>query len=200
MWAPNAMKILNLYAGIGGNRKLWGDEHEITAVEFEPYIAEAYNKMFPQDEVVIGDAHQYLLDHYHEFDFIWTSPPCPTHSRMRAYQKKRKAILKAKGICLNCQKVPAAPERTCCHRCLLVKMVNTRNRLGLEGKRWYLEQINKQKGLCAICQRPMTKINIDHCHKTNKLRGLLCTACNVGLGNFQDSIPTLKKAIEYLTT
>lgn len=75
------MKILNLYSGIGGNRKLW-EGHEITAVEKEPYIAEAYNQMFPQDEVIEADAHQYLLDHFQEYDFIWTSPPCPTHSKL----------------------------------------------------------------------------------------------------------------------
>lgn len=74
------MKILNLYAGIGGNRKLWGDEHEVTAVEYEPYIAEAYKKMYPNDKVIIADAHQYLLDHHKEYDFIWSSPPCPSHS------------------------------------------------------------------------------------------------------------------------
>lgn len=77
------MKILNLYAGIGGNRKLWGNKHKITAVENDPNIAQAYKKIFPKDEVIIGDAHQYLLDHYKEFDFIWSSPPCPTHSRAR---------------------------------------------------------------------------------------------------------------------
>lgn len=74
------MKILNLYAGIGGNRKLWGDEHKITAIEYKPEIAEVYKKLYPNDTVVIGDAHQYLLEHYKEFDFIWSSPPCPTHS------------------------------------------------------------------------------------------------------------------------
>lgn len=77
------MKILNLYANIGGNRKLWGDEHEITAVELNPKLAEAYADLYPNDTVVIGDAHQYLLDHYKEFDFIWSSPPCPTHSKAR---------------------------------------------------------------------------------------------------------------------
>lgn len=76
------MKILNLYAGIGGNRKLWGEEHEVTAVEYEPYIAEAYKKMYPNDEVIVADAHQFLIDHYMEYDFIWASPPCPTHSKM----------------------------------------------------------------------------------------------------------------------
>ena len=74
------MKILNLYSGIGGNRKLWGDL-DITAVENNEDIAEKYNKLYPKDQVVIADAHEYLLDHYKEFDFIWSSPPCPTHSR-----------------------------------------------------------------------------------------------------------------------
>lgn len=85
------MKILNLYAGIGGNRKLWGDEHKITAVELDEKVAAVYNKFHPNDTVVVADAHQFLLDHYQEFDFIWSSPPCPTHSqlgRLRAFNKK----------------------------------------------------------------------------------------------------------------
>jgi DNA (cytosine-5)-methyltransferase 1 len=77
------MKILNLYAGIGGNRKLWGDEHEIVAVELKPKIAEVYQSLFPRDRVVVGDAHEYLLKHFKEFDFIWSSPPCPSHSKAR---------------------------------------------------------------------------------------------------------------------
>jgi DNA (cytosine-5)-methyltransferase 1 len=74
------MKILNLYAGIGGNRKLWGKDHEITAVEYDKSIAAIYKDLFPNDNVIIGDAHEYLLQNYSEFDFIWSSPPCPTHS------------------------------------------------------------------------------------------------------------------------
>ena len=77
------MKILNLYCGIGGNRKLWGNEHEITAIEINPQIAKIYQDFFPKDKVIVGDAHQYLLEHFSEFDFIWSSPPCPTHSRIR---------------------------------------------------------------------------------------------------------------------
>ena len=73
------MKILNLYAGIGGNRKLWEDV-EVTAVEIDPKIAKIYQDFFPQDKMVIGDAHQYLLEHFEEYDFIWSSPPCPSHS------------------------------------------------------------------------------------------------------------------------
>lgn len=80
------MKILNLYAGIGGNRKLWSDEHDITAVELDPEIAAVYQQLYPNDTVIVADAHQYLLEHYQEFDFIWSSPPCPTHSRMQSMQ------------------------------------------------------------------------------------------------------------------
>src|SRR3990167_712799 len=74
------MKILNLYAGIGGNRKNWDNEHEITAVEHNSKIAKIYQDFFPKDKVIVADAHQYLLEHYKEFDFIWSSPPCPSHS------------------------------------------------------------------------------------------------------------------------
>jgi DNA (cytosine-5)-methyltransferase 1 len=74
------MKILNLYAGIGGNRKFWGNDIDIVAVEYDERIAAIYQDLYPNDKVVIGDAHQYLLENYQDFDFIWASPPCPTHS------------------------------------------------------------------------------------------------------------------------
>ena len=80
------MKILNLYACLGGNRYKWNEvkeDIEVTAVELDPEAARLYQERFPNDTVIIADAHQYLLDHYKEFDFIWSSPPCPTHSRMR---------------------------------------------------------------------------------------------------------------------
>tara|TARA_R110002096_G_C14286213_1_gene697056 strand:- start:58 stop:699 length:642 start_codon:yes stop_codon:yes gene_type:complete len=76
------MKVLNLYACLGGNRLLW-DNCEVTAVELDPELARLYQERFPNDTVIVADAHQYLLDHYKEFDFIWSSPPCPTHSRAR---------------------------------------------------------------------------------------------------------------------
>ena len=100
------MKVLNLYAGIGGNRRLWTKENtgldlQITAVELDPNIAKIYQDFFPVTIMsVVGDAHQYLLDHYKEFDFIWTSPPCPTHSQLRynlGYKANRK-YAKVKAI------------------------------------------------------------------------------------------------------
>ena len=83
------MKILNLYAGIGGNRKLWGDDHDIVAIENNKEIAKIYRDFFPKDEVIIADAHNYLIEHYKEFDFIWSSPPCPSHSRSRFWGMNR---------------------------------------------------------------------------------------------------------------
>jgi DNA (cytosine-5)-methyltransferase 1 len=82
------MRVLNLYACLGGNRYKW-DDCEVTAVELDPELARMYQERFPNDTVIIADAHQYLLDHYKEFDFIWSSPPCPTHSKSRfwAYGK-----------------------------------------------------------------------------------------------------------------
>lgn len=74
-------KVLNLYSGLGGNRKLWTGV-AVTAVENEPNIAAVYQRLNPGDTVVVGDAHAYLLAHWQEFDFIWTSPPCQTHSKM----------------------------------------------------------------------------------------------------------------------
>jgi DNA (cytosine-5)-methyltransferase 1 len=83
-------KILNLYACLGGNRYKWDEvaeeakvEIEVTAVELDEELAKLYQERFPNDIVIVADAHQYLLDHYQEFDFIWTSPPCPTHSKAR---------------------------------------------------------------------------------------------------------------------
>lgn len=75
------MKILNLYASIGGNRFLWGEGHTITAVEYDSERARIYSSFFPNDSVIVSDAHQYLVEHFQEYDFIWSSPPCPTHSR-----------------------------------------------------------------------------------------------------------------------
>lgn len=79
------LKVLNLYACLGGNRYKWDEvaNIEVTAVELDAELARMYQERFPNDKVIIADAHQYLLDHYKEFDFIWTSPPCPSHSRAR---------------------------------------------------------------------------------------------------------------------
>jgi len=84
------IKVLNLYACLGGNRYKW-ENCDVTAVELDPELARMYQERFPNDTVVIADAHQYLLDHYKEFDFIWSSPPCPSHSRINVSQYTRES-------------------------------------------------------------------------------------------------------------
>ena len=87
------MKILNLYACLGGNRYKWNEvksDIEVTAVELDPDLAKLYKERFPNDKVIVADAHEYLLNHYKEYHFIWSSPPCPTHSAMKKAQKNTK--------------------------------------------------------------------------------------------------------------
>ncbi len=80
------MKVLNLYAGIGGNRALWPEEAEVTSVELDPQIAEAYSELWPNDTIIVKDAHRFLLEHLFDgWDFIWSSPPCQTHSKLNRF-------------------------------------------------------------------------------------------------------------------
>lgn len=62
----------------------------------------------------------------------------------------------------------------------------------------YCEMIIEQDNKCKICKEELSKPNVDHCHKSGKIRGLLCRGCNHGLGNFRDNQEFLLRAKEYL--
>lgn len=66
----------------------------------------------------------------------------------------------------------------------------------------YNELFTLQNGCCAICKRHQSefvkKLHVDHCHKTNVIRGLLCHNCNLALGRFRDDPEVLQAALEYL--
>lgn len=65
----------------------------------------------------------------------------------------------------------------------------------------YESMITDQSGRCAICfdrAADPTSLHVDHCHKTGRVRGLLCHSCNTGLGHFRDSVVNLSKASAYL--
>jgi len=81
------VRVLNLYAGIGGNRKHWKNV-EVTAIEYNEEIANVYKQLHPKDNVIVTDAHDYLAKHWREFDFIWSSPPCQSHSKVRMMASK----------------------------------------------------------------------------------------------------------------
>ena len=67
----------------------------------------------------------------------------------------------------------------------------------------YQKQLHKQNFKCAICKTDDARgvsnsFVVDHCHKTGKIRGLLCNHCNTGLGKLGDSIESIKRVLEYL--
>lgn len=66
----------------------------------------------------------------------------------------------------------------------------------------FAELLEFQGGGCAICAKPIENIrrrmNIDHDHETNKVRGILCTGCNTGIGHLGDNIEGLQRALYYL--
>jgi|SRR3989338_7327555 len=116
----------------------------------------------------------------------------------KEYLKKRKAACKARGICPNCEKNPAANGKTCCQDCLNDKKLTLQFGTAGPYRQLYAELFERQGGLCGICRNPMQRPVLDHCHKTLAVRGLLCSNCNNGLGQFKDSLELLSSALKYI--
>ena len=159
----NRMKILNLYACLGGNRYKWNEvkeDIEVTAVELDSELARLYQERFPNDKVIVSDAHQYLLDHYKEFDFIWSSPPCPTHSKIRITQKTRDTF------------IPKFPDMK-----LYEEIIFLENHF--EGKYVVENVIPYYEPLVAAKKRGRhlywTNFNLPNILNERKLDGILCT-------------------------
>lgn len=75
------LRVLNAFAGLGGNSMHW-DNCEVVAIEENEKIAAVYQKLHPTHEVIVGDAYQFFKENHESFDFAWFSPPCQKHSRM----------------------------------------------------------------------------------------------------------------------
>lgn len=123
---------------------------------------------------------------------------------LRTYYEKNKIALRAKGRQYHkdhseqlCKKTrdwhKANSERRWAY-CIQKKFGIT--------KEEYARLLKKQKGCCAVCKRPPTgrfkRLAVDHCHKTKKIRGLLCSGCNRAMGYLGDSPQTLQRAVNYL--
>lgn len=112
--------------------------------------------------------------------------------------KKRRALFKSRGICVNCLRRNAKKGSVSCKKCLADKIITQTIRGRGISRSDYELRVTKQGGRCAICNRKK-RLLTDHCHKKMKFRGLLCNGCNVGLGLFMDSVKLLNRAIEYLS-
>jgi protein-arginine kinase activator protein McsA len=67
------------------------------------------------------------------------------------------------------------------------------------GQADYLLLFKAQQGRCRVCQNRLAQLTVDHCHNTKKIRGLLCSTCNCGLGMLKHSVKNLIRAITYLS-
>lgn len=130
---------------------------------------------------------------------------CNTTKTIESFAKRPGTPDGLRQQCRDCvnKKARENPNRGAWHKKNIEK-VKKNNRAALL-KRHYgmsLEDYNKmyttQKGVCKICSEHDEKLVVDHCHKTGKIRGLLCNSCNLGLGAFRDSVKSLKNAIKYL--
>lgn len=190
------MKILNLYACLGGNRYKWDEvaEIEVTAVELDPELARLYRERFPNDTVIVADAHKYLLDHYKEFDFIWSSPPCPSHSKIRITQKNRDT-----GF------IPVFPDMKLYEEIIFLDNYFD-GKYCVENVTPYYEPLipAKKRGRHLY----WTNFNLPSNLKERKLDGILCTMidehrklevfhdikCNANIGGYRD---VLRNLVDY---
>lgn len=111
----------------------------------------------------------------------------------------------AAGLCATCYRRERPPSVCHPNRPSLVGTIcRPCYRKKIEYGADYNELLKKQGGKCALCEKPLSKLTgaggagIDHCHNTGKVRGLLCTGCNAGLGCFRDDKEILRKALAYL--
>ncbi len=141
-------------------------------------------------------------------------PKCSTEKPFEQFPKNRRTKNGVGSYCLTCsaEMVRArreTPEGQQAHRAASKRWreANT-DRHSDNNARWkygvehgaYKTLLEQQNGCCAICKTPEGEVRlaIDHCHDTGKVRGLLCSPCNTGLGQFKDRTDLLTSAISYL--
>jgi hypothetical protein len=105
--------------------------------------------------------------------------------------------------CRECRKKRANSSRATPERKLQIRSWNLKKNYGISLDQ-YDEMLSAQGGVCAICGDPpcgnysQLYLQVDHCHTTGRVRGLLCGPCNLGLGSLKDSPKLLRLAAEYL--
>ena len=133
------------------------------------------------------------------FDDVKTSKRCKICRKVKEKysfppMERKTSRLGLSAICKDCQGVDISPMKEKLRAYKFMRLYG----ITLE---FFNELNRKQNGLCKICGLPDTdkaNLSVDHCHASKKIRGLLCTNCNQGLGKFKESVSLMKKAIEYI--
>ncbi|MBX9682128.1 MAG: endonuclease VII domain-containing protein [Gemmataceae bacterium] len=146
-----------------------------------------------------------------------TEKRCANCKEVKAVSQFCRMGARYQPYCCDCQKANSAKKRMALKEAGLLQEHDSRDYW--TRRRWsklkakygitkdqYLEMHASQDGKCAICGRSeqqfwrgeRLQLCVDHCHKTGKIRGLLCKRCNIGLGHLDDSVDFLNNAITYL--
>ena len=141
----------------------------------------------------------------------WPTPYCSLECQTAwAAKQRRKPTCHperphaAYGLCRTCATAKDRaehPEKYKAYRKKAKRRKRLRTRYGMSLDD-YMQRLADQGGCCAICRVPPAEgrfLCVDHCHKTTKVRGLLCHACNSGIGYLRDDVDRLRGAIAYLS-
>lgn len=126
---------------------------------------------------------------------------------VKKYNRRRNSTIATKTQVSRRRKQKRRTDSTFREGEILSNRIQKLKRIGLTYAE-YLEMLEAQNGVCAICKNPergtrlgrTKELSVDHDHRTLAIRGLLCSACNTGLGLFRDSVEALRAAIRYLET
>lgn len=117
--------------------------------------------------------------------------------RSAFYTRRRGGIEAPQGYCKACVKEYSQARRAWESRLAMNRYYKKRYGITLEE---YETLLSAQGGVCAICKKRKGKnrLHVDHCHSTGNIRGILCSWCNAGLGQFKDDTAMMLRAVEYL--
>lgn len=140
-----------------------------------------------------------------------TDKPVSDYHRHKATRDRLQAFCKPCGLLRNREWRARNPEKLAAYQrnrpprpASVRRDQQLRRQYGIDQDR-YNELVDEQDGRCAICQEIPAPVNgkrialfVDHCHETSRIRGLLCTNCNVAIGHMKDDVSRLRAAIAYL--
>lgn len=121
-------------------------------------------------------------------------PKCGEQKPLSEFSKDKNRKLGVRVYCKSCSKLNPKERKQ------YNKTYQLKSLYGLTNEKYEILKAS-QKSNCAICQENLDDgfgTHVDHCHKTNVVRGILCRKCNLGLGHFKDNADILKSAVKYL--